>query len=585
MSHDFVELENTFVLRPHPRVKTLTSLADGQAVIGQLISEAASGNLSNSNEVRVLIREAALCNLWFFLKVVAGYSGPYNELNDTLHLNMANYRQSDYCMAPGACAAGFISRGHYKSTVWTHGACAWEIVRNPDIRIRIINSIAAKAQEFMRNIRLSFEQNDFMEWLFHDWGMYVDNPKSQARWNEEELVIPARSRNYSEPTVDVSGMGGAQEGSHHDLIVWDDPIGLDDLDSSQGSSAQMESKKNVFKTNYKALVVSWRESRNLVWGTRYAVDDLYQDIIADCRTFVGYRHPSFKVNPTGEWSVYYRKGVEEDQPIMPEKFTLEGYAKMAKENWWFYITQMMNDPQEAGLAEFLLYETRECEVFWSDKRSDWIIVRTVDAGFDAQKEPRFTLLGECDAVMAVDFAGTDKGISAKTSRTAIEIWAGDAQDNKYLIWSRVGYFSIEQIFDYIFEGNEVYSGYIRATLVESNAMQKIIAPLLDKEMRERGKYISTVPVFAAGDKVARIRNIVGQALARNRIWLARGQGYEFVEEKNVFPQAKWKRDTLDCAQMAITELKAPEEEETFRERDAEEQRMLAEAAAYGPAGY
>src|SRR5208337_2753754 len=76
-----------------------------------------------------MMRQAGLVNLWFFLKVIAGAYGPYSELNDELNLDMANWRQSDACMAPGARFLALMPRGFRKSTVFTHGAATWIVTR------------------------------------------------------------------------------------------------------------------------------------------------------------------------------------------------------------------------------------------------------------------------------------------------------------------------------------------------------------------------------------------------------------------------------------------------------------------------
>ena len=72
--------------------------------------------------------ELGYVSLFFFLKYIAGSAGPYNEINEDLHLEMCNFRQSDYCMNPGAHAACFVPRGFLKSTIMTHGGATWELL-------------------------------------------------------------------------------------------------------------------------------------------------------------------------------------------------------------------------------------------------------------------------------------------------------------------------------------------------------------------------------------------------------------------------------------------------------------------------
>lgn len=561
-----------FAIRPHNKAPLFKDKKQAQLMIHQLITEVSSKNQQLTKEIRTLLRQASLVNLWFYLKFVAGFAGPYDKLNRELHLDMCNFRQSNYCMRPGARAAAFIPRGHFKSSILTHGANGWELLRNPDLRIRLVNAIIDKAMGFKRITQRTFDSNEFFAWLFPE---YV--PETNAkRWNEEEMVLPNRTKNFNEPSIKVGGATGASEGDHHDLINIDDLIGLEDLDKEHKINTSMMQRITWAKTSTRALLVDWIESRIIWVATLYATDDVYNEMILrkNMHRLVGFQDPDMvrMVKPDLEeaeerYSVYYRQVIENDKPIFPEGgFTKEKFEVMLSEDPWTAMAQYMNKPTNTGMAEFFQMSTKRCAIRFHEGYNDFVIYKLGIPNIEPEKEA--ILLSKCDVVMTIDPAGTEKGITARTSRSSLGIWAMDSKGNAYRIWQKVGYISITELFDAIFEGNRRFKGYIRGTFVEANAMQKIIAPLLKQEQWRRNLYINPQPVIATGDKTARIRSTVGLALSQEKIYLGEGCIVEFEEERMGFPVMQYKMDVLDESEKALTVLrKAASDEEVLDEEN------------------
>ena len=134
-----------FDILPHEKAPLFKNFNDASAIIAQLINDQTSDTPSKGSEVFQYIRQAGFVNLWFFLKFIASATGPYKFLNEGVHLDLANFRQSEHCMAPGASAAIVLPRGFAKTTIATHGGAAWEALRNPNIRIRIVNAVVDNA--------------------------------------------------------------------------------------------------------------------------------------------------------------------------------------------------------------------------------------------------------------------------------------------------------------------------------------------------------------------------------------------------------------------------------------------------------
>ncbi len=352
-------------------------------------------------------------------------------------------------------------------------------------------------------------------------------------------------------------------------MIVDDAIGLEDLDVMQQSNTDMIRKIQWLKGTEKTLLNPG--GRFGIAGTRYGADDLYQFVVDTAHQVVGYPMEGFKPNPSGRWVIYHRLPIENGVESQPEAVTKADLEEMVREgNIWTVQTQFYNNPMDSGLAEFHNLPIKRATIRY--EQGPGFIITKYPGEMEDDKEPKDILLSDCDCVMGVDPAGTDKNISARTSRSAAEVWLEDWQEDYILLWSRVGYFSIHQLFDHIFLGVDHFQGSVRSVGVEANAMQKILLPLLESERRQRDVWIHFEPANAGGDKVARIRSVIGRLLQKGKIYVVEGQGFEFLEEARVFPQAKFKMDALDAAEKAISLLRrplAPEEEEAYRKQDEE----------------
>jgi hypothetical protein len=503
------------------------------------------------------------------LKYIAGYSiSPYNLLNDTLHLEMCNFRQSSYCMDGGARVAAFLPRAYYKSTIFTHGADSWEGLRNPDIAINIRNAIMENGQDFLRNIRGVYDSNLLVEALYP--AHYVVNPKNQPRWNESELLLPNRTMRQVEATFSIGGMTGAGEGKHFDVLNVDDPVGLDDLNEENAGNMNMTSKMRWCRTNFRALLRSKYKSRIVLVQTRFSMDDPSSIPIANCKEVFGYALEEFEEMPSGEWVIYNRVPIENGKLIFPEIVSEQELENAMNDDAWSASTQLFNRPRKAGMAEFGDMLPKKAKFIYDSEKNTGFIVR---GGMDNYDDMQTRVaLQDLDIVMSVDPAGTDRGISSKTCKTAIVVWAVDAQENYYLLKSRSGFFNVTTWFNLIFQLHETseLKGRIREVIVESNAMQSILKPLLDREKLARDIYINFQPVPAKGDKDARIRTNVGRILQNGHCYICEGEGLDLISEIKYFPQLRFKKDVLDASEKAITRLQKPittEETEEMNERE------------------
>lgn len=465
---------------------------------------------------------------------------------------------------------------HHNSTVFTHGGITWDLLRNPEERIVLVNAIYDKAAEFFHQVERNFDSCDLFQRLYPEW-----IPGKSGKLSDKELILPNRRRAAPEPNLRPLGLTGAAEGGHYTLISMDDLIGLDSVDSNHQATIVMETAKKWFRTNRRALRVDGN-SRVVVVATRYAMDDCYEDIYSSCRSLTGYSHEDIVEVPSGEWDIYYRLHEEDGIFIRPDIMDKAEYERLLKEDYWAAIVNYGNAPKQAGLTEFGDSLLGSCELIWDKKDERYWIRRLPDPNFPIEEEEREISLDSCDVIVTTDLAATEKKMDAKTCRTSIAMWATDSVGNRYRLWSRVGFFSIDQTFDYLFEVNRTFRGYIRTTIIEANAFQKIVAPVLRREQEWRGFSFPVWAVNASGDKKARIRAALGQTLPKRLIWLATGAGKEFIEELKVFPMSDKKLDTLDESEKAITYgVRPATDEERFASDEEDEERSLEVKNAVG----
>jgi hypothetical protein len=565
-------LLGAYAIRPHPLAPLYASPSMALSTFQQVINEIKSPNFNPNKEAFELIRQTSLVSLWFFLRYVCSYNGPYDRLDDALSIDMCNVRQGDTWERAGAKAAAFFPRGFYKSTVFTTGGNTWDLLRDPNERILIVNAGQDKADSFVSIIQSNFSPSSLTNFFFPSHCAF-SSKKGQATTGI--LIMPNRTKNAQEPSVMSRGVGGGAEGGHFTRINLDDLIGLDDLNQARSASAAMETAKRWVGTNLYALR-DGEVSKIGAVTTRFAIDDCYQFMCDSCKTIYGWTKGDIQATQNGEWDIYWRRVEEDGVYLRPDVMSKESLEALVVSDNWSAMTQYYNEPYKTGLAEFVECIIGECKLI--NTKDKWAILRLGD-NFNPQDA---VLLGDCDVVMSIDPAATDTGISAKSCRTSIGVWATDSDDYKYRIWSRVGFFSIHQIIDYIFEGNRVFKGYIRATMIEDNAFQKVIKPLVDREVVNRNVYVHAIGVQARGDKKARIRVALGTYLAKGKIWVTREAGKEFREEVKMFPMSDTRLDVLDESEKGIVFSKRPESASQRLEREIEEEEREAEpVGAFG----
>ena len=180
--------------------------------------------------------------------------------------------------------------------------------------------------------------------------------------------------------------GGSTQGIHVDVFDCDDIVGEDMLNSDHVAGADMAKMNNWLYSNLRTLVVSWVESKVIVVGTRYAVDDPYERLMKETHEQLGYWAPiesSYPVAEKGDWVTYYRPALQEDSngveySINPDAFTVDQIHQLLESDPWAAYSQYMNNPVAAGASDFASYDVGECSLEWDDTQRTFFIQKKRD---------------------------------------------------------------------------------------------------------------------------------------------------------------------------------------------------------------
>lgn len=218
-----------------------------------------------------------------------------------------------------------LPRGHLKSWIITQGWAVQEMLKNPDIRILIVNATESNATKMLRFIRSFLSKGGMISQFFGAFETEI--------WSQEELQIRQRKVIQVAPTFMAAGLQKTLTSQHFDLIIADDLVEPDNVRTK-------DQREKVYEFYLSLFDLLEPGGRIVVIGTRYHQDDLYAKILEENE-----QHKN--------WSVFVRSCYRDDGSILfPEKFSHDQLEDIKKKSYYHFSTQYLNNPIDPENADF-----------------------------------------------------------------------------------------------------------------------------------------------------------------------------------------------------------------------------------------
>ena len=150
---------------------------------------------------------------------------------------------------------------------------AWEIVKNPSVRILYISStsnLATKQLKFIKDILASDSVRAY-------WPNLVNKEEAKReKWTEREISVdhPQRKEDaIRDPTIFTAGLTTNIVGMHCDIEILDDVV-------VAGNAYTEEGREKVREQYGYLSSIGGANSKVWVVGTRYHPNDLYSDLVS-----------------------------------------------------------------------------------------------------------------------------------------------------------------------------------------------------------------------------------------------------------------------------------------------------------------
>jgi len=263
-------------------------------------------------------------------------------------------------------------RDHYKTTIVCQSLPVHILIQSPETNIYLPGRagpdshilLACEAQQIASKrlvwIETQFESNTMLRqlWPHRLW----DNPRRESKkWNETAMFTRGGSDKV-DSSIEAVGVGGAVTGAHYDILIKDDLVTLE----AANSPAVMETAKQ-WHTTSRALTHDPDKFLEFIIGTRWAVQDLYDDIQKDSSV-----------------EVLIRAIIEDGEIILPELFTHETIARLRKEHGVMFPLLYMNSAADPELTDFDIsllrhFSVRGDQIVFDDDDRDAIITNSLSA--------------------------------------------------------------------------------------------------------------------------------------------------------------------------------------------------------------
>lgn len=405
-------------------------------------------------------------DFYFFAKGILGF----DRLSKTVHLPLCRKLQK---LMEIKRLKIMLPRGWYKTTICSQAFPVWMAIRNPNVRILLVQNTYTNACAKLRVMDAIFKSSSQFP-LFH--ALFPELlPDKTCTWKEGSMCVK-RTKAYNEATFEAAGTSTQATSRHYDLIIEDDTVAPDQ--DQLTSEVVIPSKDDIEQAiGYHRLITPLMDdpgtSMNLVVGTRWYHQDLLQWIDENEPDFVRYERAARedskgRPDPRGE-------------PAFPERFPPKVLAGLEQKlGPYMYSCLYLNIPQTPDQMAF----KPEWFRFYDVEPKKLIVNTTVDPAGDPE-----------------DSKGTPDYNVVLT--TGVDITTG----NKYVLdyWRKRA--TPSELINAIFEAVRKWSPV--KVSIENVAYQNTIKHYIKLKMRETNEYFMVTSPSGAHTRKSKNAKILG----------------------------------------------------------------------------
>ena len=410
-------------------------------------------------------------------------------------------------------------RDHGKSRLIAYRV-AWELTKNPTLRILYISATANLAEKQLGFIKGILTSDTYSRY----WPDHVNPDEGKrTRWTNSEIALdhPLRKKeNVRDPSVFTGGLTTSLTGMHCDIAVLDDVVVYENAYTGEG--------RNKVKSQYSLLSsIEGADAKEWVVGTRYHPADLYNDLLQMTEDI--FTEEGEKIGEENIYEIFERpvedRGDGTGQFLWPRSQRKDGkwfgfnMQVLAKKRGQYldkgqFRAQYYNDPSDpdnvpVGSDKFQYYEQKHLR----QENGYWFF-----------RDNRLNVFA------AVDFAFS---LSKKADYTAIVVVGIDADNNVYVLdIDRFRTDRISDYFEHILHLSNKWS--FRKMRAETTVAQMAIVKQLKELIKQHGLSISIEeyrPNKNQGNKQERIAAVLEPRYDNLSIWHYRGGNTQILEEE------------------------------------------------------
>jgi predicted phage terminase large subunit-like protein len=366
-----------------------------------------------------------------------------------------------------------MPRATFKSSVGTVARNLQQLCQNRNRTKAIFNEAAKNAQNFLRAIRQTAENNRVFRTFYSD---LIPRDTKRVRWNDTELDFN-REIVRPEPSISAHGITSTIVSQH-----WDD-LTFDDIVSEEAAASEKVMQDATDRASkFRSLMVHPTESTLTLMFTRWGFADAYAKLLRDIGPFAG---------------LMIRGAIENDEPIFPERLGWDVLSQIRTEiGEYMFSCLYMNNPRNTEVQDFNVNDLRFFSLVETSE-GDVVILLTEDG-----REFRRYRLSQCEIYATVDLAPAEKITS---DRNSVSVCAITPNGEALVLESWAKRCSPIDLMTHIFYLHRRFKP--KKWGVENVAYQASFKYFIRDYAEREDLYLNVVPIAATGKKETRIRGL------------------------------------------------------------------------------